>query len=407
MPLKSIAEPFWTDDAELERYAGLKHPDSKGDDIGELRACFIKALSRSQFDLSFLNERFSDVSSWRSGVVAELKRAMSLPLHSHPVNSQILHRVKCDGYDREEVVFESAFGCWIPATVLIPDHGQAPFPAVVALHDMGGFRSFGREKLIPFEGEPDYLKDFRKTNYEGRSIGIELAARGFLVICIDSMMFGERTPQAWPDKAAFIRDRLGWTKQNSDQFTRDVSLYSEKIASNTAILTGLTWSGMIAGDDIDTVDYLVSRPDVDAGRIGCIGLSYGAYRANYLAALDERIAAAVSVCWMATLDSIVGFNVGGAMGYFTLIPGIHTRLDICDIASLACPRPFMAVSGWGDHLMQPHGISSAHRKLRKIWSKAGAAEKLGSLCFDSPHEFNTTMQEAAFAWLERWLGGKL
>ena len=134
-------------------------------------------------------------------------------------------------------------------------------------------------------------------------------------------------------------------------------------------------------------------------------MSYGAYRTNYLAALDSRIAAAVSVCWMATLDSVVGYNVGGAMGYFTLLPGIHERLDICDIASLACPRPFMAISGWHDLLMQPRGIAAAHRKLRAAWNKANAANRLASLCFDSPHEFNTTMQEAAFTWLGHWLGG--
>ena len=90
-----------------------------------------------------------------------------------------------------------------------------------------------------------------------------------------------------------------------------------------------------------------------------------------------------------------------------LIPGIHTRLDICDIASLACPRPFMAISGWQDLLMQPHGVAAAHRKLRAIWQKAHATEHLASLCFDSPHEFNATMQEKAFAWFQRWLGVKI
>jgi dienelactone hydrolase len=392
----------WSNDAELQRYASAKHA-RVFDDVGELGPAFQESLRQCRFDLSFLNERFSDARPWREEALNELRRAMALPVHPRLVKARVLGRENGGNHDREEVEFESAFGQRVPATVLIPHEGRAPFPAVVALHDMGGFRAFGREKLIPFAGEPAYLTAFRNLCYGGRSVGQELVARGFLVISIDAMMFGERTPPAQKNREQFLRERSTWTKANSDAFSDTIGLAHERSAVFSAFLTGLTWAGMTASDDMASVDYLTTRPDVDARRIGCVGLSFGAYRTNYLAALDERIAAAVSVCWLATMDSLVGYNVGGAMGGFTLIPGIHRRLDICDIASLACPRPFMAISGWRDLLMHPHGIASAHRKLRAVWRKAGAPEQLGSLCFESPHEFNVEMQTHAYAWLQRWL----
>src|SRR5687767_7259050 len=72
----------------------------------------------------------------------------------------------------------------------------------------------------------------------------------------------------------------------------------EALVARTIQTAGFTWPGLIFWDDIRTVDYLASRPEVDADRIGCVGLSVGAWRANHLIALDDRIKAAVAVCWL-------------------------------------------------------------------------------------------------------------
>jgi dienelactone hydrolase len=328
-----------------------------------------------------------------------------LPARGDVPVARLRDRRECDGYVHEEIEFNSSPGLHIPATVLIPMRGKPPFPAVIALHDMGGFRTYGREKMLSFEDEPACLTEHRKICYEGRSIMRDLVRRGYVVIAIDALMFGERTPQAQNDFTAFdqLRRSFKTAAEQHEQITFPISYHTERAASYSALLTGQTWAGMIAHDDLATLDYLCSRPEVDANRIGCTGLSFGAYRTNYLAALDERIRAAVSVCWSATLDSLVGYNVGGAMGAFTLIPGLHARMDLPDIQSLACPRAFLAISGWQDLLMQPFGIAKAHENLRATYKKAGVPEQLGSLVFDCPHEFNIAMQELAFEWMDRFL----
>ncbi len=69
---------------------------------------------------------------------------------------------------------------------------------------------------------------------------------------------------------------------------------------------GTTWQGIVHWDDIRTVDYLASRPEVDPSRIGCLGIPMGGYRTDFLAALDDRIQCAVSVGWMSTLRHLAG-----------------------------------------------------------------------------------------------------
>src|SRR5438445_461280 len=76
------------------------------------------------------------------------------------------------------------------------------------------------------------------------------------------------------------------------------SQQSEQLVARSLLTAGITWAGVILWDDIRTLDYLASRPEVDARRLGCVGLSVGGYRSFLLAALDRRIKVAVDVGWM-------------------------------------------------------------------------------------------------------------
>ncbi|MGD8239112.1 MAG: hypothetical protein PVH68_11205 [Armatimonadota bacterium] len=103
------------------------------------------------------------------------------------------------------------------------------------------------------------------------------------------------------------------------------------------------------------------------------------------------------------MDGVLGHNVGGAMGWFSLIPGMFERMDLPDLQALTASRAFMAISGWHDRLMQPFGIAKAHLHLRESFTLAGCPEQLGSLVYPRPHEFNHEMQRDAFEWLDEHL----
>ena len=177
-----------------------------------------------------------------------------------------------------------------------------PRPAVVLLHDHGGFYMWGKEKLVPLDDEHPALTKFRETAYGGVGIAPELARQGYVVIVIDMFYWGERRMLLDDDAADWRTRPRTMTPERISEFNRR-SGENEQLVARTIYAAGFTWSGVMFWDDIRTVDYLVTRPEVDKNRIACVGLSVGAIRSAHLAALDDRIKAAVVVCWMTSFPT--------------------------------------------------------------------------------------------------------
>lgn len=156
-------------------------------------------------------------------------------------------------------------------------------------------------------------------------------------------------------------------------------------------------------DDIRTVDYLATRPEVDRTRIGCVGLSVGGLRSCHLAALDDRVKAAVVVGWMTSIPAQLKRHVVNTIGHTKVVPGLYRHLDYPDVASLAMPSALLVINGRKDTLFAPEGVRAAFDKLTACYQKAGAPEKLRLRLYDTPHEFNAEMQAEAWAWLKRWV----
>src|SRR5690606_38557733 len=62
--------------------------------------------------------------------------------------------------------------------------------------------------------------------------------------------------------------------------------------------------GMMLFDSLRAVDYAVQRPDVDAGRIGTLGMSMGSTMSWWLAALDERVRVTVDLCCLSDYEAL-------------------------------------------------------------------------------------------------------
>src|SRR5437660_8401880 len=151
-------------------------------------------------------------------------------------------------------------------------------------------------------------------------------------------MFGERRTVLDADR------RCGWDRSRYSE--DDVKHLNQQCRSKEATLVkaltfaGLTWPGIVAWDDIRTVDYLVTRPEVDAKRIGCVGISMGGYRAIYLSALDERIAAGCVVGFLSTVKPMIKAHID-THSWVHFLPGLHRYLDLPDVAALAAPRALL------------------------------------------------------------------
>jgi hypothetical protein len=156
-------------------------------------------------------------------------------------------------------------------------------------------------------------------------------------------------------------------------------------------------------DDIRTLDYLASRPEVDAKRLGCVGLSVGGYRSFLLAALDERIKAAVDVGWMTSFASQIKQHVVNTIGLSFHINGLYRYLDLPDMAALIAPRSIMIINGSQDRLFALDGVNAAFDKISRCYAKAAVPDRQRCRLFNAPHEFNLEMQLEAWEWLRRWI----
>src|SRR5262245_52878955 len=255
-------------------------------DLGNLFADLSRLGGGDAYPLSFLNERFRSHEAFRTEArakVLDLFRYRPAPVEPR---AELVGRAEPAGHVRERVVFSTAPHFRVPAYVLIPRGLGRPAPAILDLHSHGGMFLFGKEKVIDLGQNHPAMTAYQEQNYDGRPTATALVRRGYVVITIDAFFFGERRLLLDGDL------KSGWDR--SRYSLEDVGRLNaqcrgkESTLAKALTLAGATWPGIVFWDDRRTIDYLLTRPEVDPKRIGCVGISMGGYRAMFLSALDER-----------------------------------------------------------------------------------------------------------------------
>ena len=383
------------------RYSMSPPPPKTGPHTGTLDVFIQKLKPQGEVPLSFLKDAHHDLAEWKAKARAKMLELLHYAPEKCDPQAEVISRKDCGDYIREEIRFNTTPVFRVPATVLIPKAAKKPAPAVVLLHSHGGFYLWGRERELEGDDVHPTLIELRES-YGKKAIGTEMVRRGYVVISIDMFFWGERRmvleddPPEWKERPATIsRDSVTKFNQRSSA--------SEQLMGRTLFSTGTTWAGIIAWDDIRTVDYLITRPEVDPQRIGCVGHSVGGLRSAYLAALDDRIKAAVVCGWMCSFPQQLAKHVRSTIGHTKLIPGLYRFLDHPDIASLTMPRSLMLINGIQDALFETEGVRAAHEKLAKCYAKVGAPDHFKGIIDERPHEFNAERQAEAWAWFDKWL----
>jgi dienelactone hydrolase len=365
--------------------------------IGNLYPFVQQQADRSPLELSFLQPGFRDLPSWQS--TARARVLEHLFYEPPPVSPapELLRRTDRGDYIEEYLTFQTTPDVRVPGYVLIPKKRAHPAPGLVVLHCHGGAYVWGKEKVVAVENEHAVLAEFKQRLYQGASIATELVRRGYVVITIDMFYWGERRMLLAEDPASYREPRL-MTADDIAAFDRRSS-QSEQLVARSLMTAGITWPGVMLWDDMRTLDYLASRPEVDAQRVGCVGLSVGGYRSFLLAALDQRIKAAVAVGWMTSFASNIRRHVLNTVGLTFHIPGLYRYLDLPDLAALIAPRSVLVISGSRDTLFPLAGVEQAFRKIEACFRKAGVPERQRCRMYDAPHQFNLEMQAEAWDWL--------
>ena len=371
----------------------------KGPSLGSLHPFIASQTVTREYAHSFLQPRFTDIAAWRGTMRA---RIMGLLNYSPPVcphNAETVEKIDCGEFIREKIYFNTTPDIRVPAYVLVPKNLKGKAPAIVAMHDHGGFYMWGMEKIVSTEPMHERLKQGR-NGYGGKSIADELARNGYVVIVIEMFYWGERRMLLNGDGADWRERPLSMSTERINEYNAR-SGQNEQLVARSMLCAGFTWPGVIIYDDMRSVDYLLTRPEVDPDRIGAVGLSVGGLRTCYLTALDDRIKAGVVVGWMASFRRQLENHMPHSVGFTKIIPGLYKEMDFPDMAALAAPRALLVINGSKDALFELNGVKECFSKLEKIYAKAGAPENFKGSLYDAPHEFNLAMQSEAWAWLKR------
>ena len=292
--------------------------------------------------------RPEEVESWRRQLREALWEAMGVEPERSELNARVVQRRKKKGYIVENVIFESRPGFLVTGNLYLPE-GGGPFPAILRVH--------GHYPRGKFQAEV-------------QASAVTLARAGFVVFAVDMVGYGDR----W-----FQGHREGvWLPA-----------------------VGMSLPGLLLWDNIRALDYLESREEVDPRRIGVTGSSGGGNQTMYLAALDDRVKAAVPVVSAEVFED----QVASGRCYCECVPGIMRFANVSDVLALVAPRPLLLICGIHDKVFPVLRARKAYLRVKRIYEMLSAADKLALYEVHAGHGYDKEMREAMYRWFNRWLKG--
>lgn len=279
-------------------------------------------------------------------------------------------------YVQETIQFDNAAGERVKGLLFVPKAATAQqrAPAILYCHWHGGQYDLGKNELL-------------STHVVPVPPGPTLARAGYVVLGIDAPCFGERHG-CCPD---------GSQHRGAE---------GELTAAKFHLWAGRSLWGMMLRDDLTALDYLCSRPEVDAARIGVTGISMGATRSWWVMALDERPRAAACVACMTRYEELIRSGRLSAHGIYYFVPGMLRHFDAEAVISLAAPRAMMFMTGDQDEGSPIAGVHRISEIVRSVYTLHGAAAQCRFANVIYPgvgHRYLPEMWEETLRWMARWL----
>jgi dienelactone hydrolase len=300
-----------------------------------------------QIAFNYLKSRQQTVAAIQTRATAEQRREMvrrkvieligGLPESSGPVAVKSFGAIEGDGFRIEKLAYESLPNFWVTANVYVPTNRQGPFPAVV---------------LTPGH-EP--------TGKSGQySFGVNFARIGIVALALDPIGQGERIQFYDAEKKASI---VG------------AATGEHGMANLPTLLVGENLERYMVHDGMRAIDYLTSRKDVDTAHIGALGCSGGGTATAVLAALDPRVQAAGTACYITSFEQLLPSPAGVQEAEQSIPHFIESGLDFADWVEAAAPRPYAIISTTED-MFPFEGARQSYTEAKRIYGLYGAEDRL-------------------------------
>jgi dienelactone hydrolase len=160
---------------------------------------------------------------------------------------------------------------------------------------------------------------------------------------------------------------------------------------------------MMVYDSLRALDFLIERPDVDAKRIGTLGMSMGSTMAWWLAALDPRIKVTVDINCLTDFQTLLEKKALSLHGLYYFVPGLLNRFSTSQINALIAPRAHLGLAGLQDKLTPVEGLDIIDRELQQVYAAAGHPERWKLLRYDVAHVETAEGRQEIISFLQRFM----
>ena len=279
-----------------------------------------------------------------------------------PLNAKVLRKYAKDGYSIEEVLFETYPGVHVTALLFLPDEVkfEAPYPGVIV--------------TCGHSGNGKAYAGYQRTS-------LLLAKAGMAALIYDPFDQGERIQ---------VKGLAGCNGHNT-------------IGVNATLL-GWSMARMRIWDGMRAIDYLQSRPEVDAARIGVCGQSGGGTMTSLIMAIEPRIRCAAPSCYLSTLRDVYG-EIGPQDAEQNIFGQLSFGLNHLGYALLQAPTPVLMNFKTADFFPFQGALqTAAHAKA--VAARFGWADRFNHVYGIGPHGWSEGNRHATVDWMRQWLRGE-
>jgi cyanophycinase len=272
----------------------------------------------------------------------------------------------------EKLHFQSRPGLYVTGNLYRPKDPSPPTPLPKGARGASGKKL---PAILYVCGHSGRGRDGNKTAFQDH--GMWFARNGYVCLLVDTLQLGE---VKGVHHGTYNLGRWWWHS------------------------LAYTPAGVECWNGIRAIDYLVSRPEVDASRIGVTGISGGGASTMWIAAADDRVKVAVPVSGMSDLESYVSNKVinGHCDCMFTV--NCH-RWEWTTIAALIAPRPMLFANSDNDRIFPMDGNRRIIARLRKLYEMYGKSDLVDEYVSKGGHDYRPDLRVAIFKWINKHLKG--
>lgn len=293
--------------------------------------------------------------------IAERRREMRAmlglepPPPKTPLNVQITGRIERPGYVIEKIAFESLPQFYVTANLYLPTNVDGPVPTIIYVCGHA------------------FAEHGAKTAYQRH--GHTLAKHGYAALIIDPIQIAEN----------FALHHGIHNNEMYDWYSR-----------------GYTPAAVEVWNTIRALDYLETRPEIDASRFGITGRSGGAAMSWFPAGIDERIQVVVPVMGISTYAANVEANT--QRGHCDCMFLVNSRMqDMLHQGALIAPRPLLMAHGVKDDLFPVPGYEEFERTMKRLYASYGRSEQFRNIVVNTGHADSDYLRAEAVKWFDQHL----